>query len=152
MSSRRPQGPGQRPLGRRPVVQLADGGAAPARPPAAALVVDLVAVLVFAGVGRASHVEGTGLLQVAGTALPFWVGVLLAWALPRVHRDPTRLVPAGVVVVAGAVLVGMGLRLLTGQGAPIPFVLVTLVVLAVLLLGWRALARWSARRSPRARD
>lgn len=120
----------------------------PARPPAAALAVDLVAVLVFAGVGRASHVEGTGLLQVAGTALPFWVGVLLAWALPRVHRDPTRLVPAGAVVLAGAVVVGLALRLATGQGAPVPFVVVTAVVLAVLLLGWRALAGWAARRAP----
>jgi len=117
------------------------------RPPAAALVVDLLAVLLFAGVGRASHVEGTGLLQVAGTAAPFWVGVLLAWALPRVHRDPARLLPAGALVVAGAVVVGVVLRLVTGRGAPVPFVVVTLVVLAALLLGWRALARWSAHRS-----
>ncbi|MEJ5944971.1 DUF3054 domain-containing protein [Pseudokineococcus basanitobsidens] len=130
----------------RPVVARA-GGTAPARPPAAALVVDLLAVLVFAGVGRSSHAEGTGLLQVAGTALPFWVGVVLAWAVPRVHRDPTRLVPAGAVVLAGSVVVGVVLRLATGQGAPVSFVVVTVVVLAVLLLGWRALARWSARRA-----
>jgi len=117
------------------------------RPPAAALLVDLLAVLVFAGVGRSSHAEGTGLLQVAGTALPFWVGVLLAWALPRVHRNPTRLLPAGGVVVVGAVVVGVVLRLLTGQGAPASFVVVTLVVLAVLQLGWRACARLAARRA-----
>ncbi len=115
------------------------------RPPAAALAVDLVAVLVFAGVGRASHVEGTGLLQVAGTALPFWVGVLLAWALPRVHRDPARPAPAGVLVLGGAVVVGLALRLVTGQGAPVPFVVVTAVVLAVLLLGWRSLVRLAGR-------
>ena len=126
------------------------GSPAPARPPAAGLAVDLVAVLLFALVGRASHAgdgAGTGLGAVVLVALPFWVGVVLAWALPRVHRDPTRLVPAGVLVLAGAVVVGAVLRLASGQGAPLPFLLVTTVVLAVLLLGWRALARLAARRA-----
>ncbi|MEJ5867884.1 DUF3054 domain-containing protein [Pseudokineococcus sp. 5B2Z-1] len=149
MSRRRPHGPSRSPRPSRPVVGRARPGGAPVRPPAAALVVDLLAVLVFAGVGRASHVEGTGLLQVAGTALPFWVGVLLAWALPRVHRDPTRVVPAGVLVLAGAVVVGVVLRLLTGQGAAPSFVVVTVLVLALLLLAWRPLASWSARRASR---
>ncbi|MEJ5915623.1 DUF3054 domain-containing protein [Pseudokineococcus sp. 1T1Z-3] len=129
------------------VVEPAPAGGAPARPPVAGLAVDLVAVLVFAGVGRASHGEGLGLLQVLGTALPFWAGVVLAWALPRVHRDPTRVVPAGVLVLAASVSLGMVLRLATGQGAEPSFVVVTTLVLAVLMLGWRALAGRAARRS-----
>jgi membrane protein implicated in regulation of membrane protease activity len=46
---------------------------------------------------------------------------------------------------------GMVLRLLTGGGAPLSFVLVTSLFLAATMLGWRAVARLLAARTRRHR-
>ncbi len=119
----------------------------------AAAGLDVVLVLVFAAVGRASH---WGHLPLAGeeagpvvgvllTAWPFLVGVAAGWALVRARSGRWPLwLGAGIPVVACAVVVGMLLRVATGAGTTDSFVLVATTVLAVLLLGWRALA---ARRS-----
>ena len=49
---------------------------------------DAVAVVVFAAVGRLSHGEADDLLGLVGTAAPFGVGLVAAWATPVVRRDP----------------------------------------------------------------
>ena len=46
----------------------------------------------------------------------------------------------GIPVVVGGVVVGMLLRVVTGAGTAFSFVAVATLVLAVLLLGWRAVA------------
>lgn len=103
----------------------------------AALAVDVVLVLLFAGLGRSTHsLDAAGLLL---TAWPFLTGVLLGWVVWRVHRDPFVVWPRGVALWLTTVAVGMGLRLLVGEGTAPSFVLVTLAVLAVFLLGPRAL-------------
>ena len=75
------------------------------------------------------------------TAWPFLVGLVVGWAVVRSlsHRWPLD-VGAGISVVVSTVLVGMLLRFITGQGTAPTFVLVATLVLAVLLLGWRAVA------------
>ena len=45
---------------------------------------DAVAVVVFAAVGRLSHGEADDLLGLIGTAAPFGVGLVAAWATPVV--------------------------------------------------------------------
>ncbi|WP_348536130.1 DUF3054 family protein [Mobilicoccus caccae] len=72
------------------------------------------------------------------------VGWLIWWAVRR--SAPTGLV-GGVVVWLSTVVVGMIVRQLTDQGTATAFVIVSLVVTGVLLLGWRALALLLARRS-----
>ncbi|WP_426560285.1 DUF3054 domain-containing protein [Angustibacter sp. McL0619] len=104
------------------------------------LALDLVAVLVFAAVGRRSHDEGTALTGVLEVAWPFLVGVLAGWGMSRAWRRPTVVWPVGVAVWLGAVVLGMLLRRATGAGTAASFVLVATVVLAVLLLGWRLVA------------
>jgi hypothetical protein len=112
----------------------------------AALVVDVVLVLVFAGVGRRSHGEGGALAGLAHTAWPFLAGLALGWLLVALRRwPPLAVVPAGLAVWAGTLLGGHLLRLASGQGSAVSFVVVSAVVLAVFLLGWRAL------RTPLAR-
>jgi hypothetical protein len=110
-------------------------------PAALGLVLDLVCVLVFAAVGRASHQESSPVLGVLTTAWPFLAGAGLGWTLVRwrSHRWPTGVGP-GVTVVVVTVLVGMVLRVLTGPGTAPTFVAVATLVLAALLLGWRAVA------------
>lgn len=107
----------------------------------AAAGLDALLVLGFAAVGRASHDEVSPVLGVLATAWPFLVGAAVGWALVRArsHRWPTGVGP-GISVVVCAVVVGMLLRVLTGAGTALSFVLVATVVLAVLLLGWRVLA------------
>ncbi|MBP3977526.1 DUF3054 domain-containing protein [Microbacterium sp. BLY] len=106
-----------------------------------ALLVDAVFVLVFAAIGRASHQEDpAGFLL---TAWPFLVALLLghavALALPARPRRPWSLLwgaTVWVVTVAG----GMLLRVLSGDTAEVPFIIVATLVLGLFLLGWRALA------------
>ena len=113
---------------------------------ALALAADVTAVVVFAAVGRSTHGESGDLLGLLGTAAPFLVGLAAAWATPIVRAHPTGL-RAGAVVLAGAALLGLLVRAgFTGR-LPLSFALISLVSLAVLLLGWRALSLAVAHRA-----
>jgi hypothetical protein len=114
--------------------------------------VDLVSVLVFAAIGRASHREDVGPAGLATTAWPFAAGWLVGWVLVllvRLTRERPLGLAAGVLVWVPTVVLGMVLRTATGAGVQTSFVVVATVVLAVFLLGWRGvvtLARRSRRR------
>ncbi len=107
-------------------------------PRPALLALDLLAVLVFAAIGRASHAEDlTGtLLTAAPFALGAGVGALVArsWRAPLAWRS-------GLITWAGAVVVGLALRAVLYERLPLSFAIVATVSLGVLLLGWRGLAR-----------
>jgi hypothetical protein len=118
----------------------------PRRIPALAFIADLVAVLVFAAVGRASHAESGDLLGLLGTLAPFAVGLVAAWATPAVRAHPAGL-RAGIVVLAGTAALGLALRFAFTERLPLSFALVTVVSLAVLLIGWRTLSLVVARRA-----
>ena len=109
-----------------------------------ALVVDTVAVTVFAILGRSSHEEANTLLGVLSTAWPFLVGAVVGHLLCRMvadlRGDPTGWRP-GLAVWASTLLVGMVLRLTSGDTAAWSFVLVASIVLALFLLGWRTVVR-----------
>jgi len=118
------------------------------RRPAVALLLDVVLVLVFAAVGRASHEESSPVLGVLSTAWPFLVGTALGWLVVRVVRRSWPLdVPPGVTVWFATLLVGMLLRHAVGSGTAVSFVVVASVVLALFLLGWRALGAYAVRRA-----
>lgn len=114
-------------------------------PLAAAL--DVVLVVAFAALGRASHAEDNPVLGAWGTAWPFLLGTALGWCAVRWRSGqwPMR-VGTGIPVWASTLVVGMLLRVLTGAGTAVAFVLVAGCTLAVLLLGWRAVAARLARR------
>jgi peptidoglycan/LPS O-acetylase OafA/YrhL len=98
---------------------------------------DVLAVLVFATMGRSSHAELVNARGVLTTAAPFLLGLVAAWVVGRVWRAPLRL-PLGVAVWAGAVVVGLGVRAAFTHRLPLTFVLIAAASLALLLLGWRA--------------
>jgi FtsH-binding integral membrane protein len=122
--------------------------------PGLVAVVDLVCVLAFAGIGRASHGESVGPVGLVTTAWPFLAGGLVGWVLVLVVRAargrPVGLA-AGVLVWLPTVVVGMLLRALTEAGVQTSFVIVATVVLGLFLLGWRAIARL-VRRSRGSRN
>lgn len=115
------------------------------RIPLLALAADIVAVLVFAGVGRSSHAEAFDLAGLAATAAPFLIGLVVAWSTPYVRSDPASL-RSGAAVLAGTVVLGLGLRAMVLDRLPLSFVVVATVALAVLLVGWRVLSLVVARR------
>lgn len=125
----------------------------PLRIPLLALAADVVAVVVFAAVGRVSHGEPDSAFGLLVTASPFLVGLGAGWATPWVRAQPTSL-RAGGVVLTGAVVLGLALRTAFTGRLPVNFAIVTVIALGLLLLGWRGLAllvaRLSARRSDRA--
>jgi FtsH-binding integral membrane protein len=116
---------------------MKNGRVAPAAPVA---LVDLVLVVVFAAIGRVSHGEDLGPAGMARTAGPFVVGWLVGWVLvvlvPATRLRPRSLL-AGVLVWVPTVVVGMLVRHALGDGVQTSFVVVTTIVLAVFLLGWR---------------
>jgi len=123
------------------------------RRPAVALVLDVLLVVLFAAVGRASHDESGPVLGALVIAWPFLVGTAVGWLVVRVVRRtwPIDVAP-GVTVWFATVLVGMLLRHAIGSGTAPSFVVVASVVLALFLLGWRAVGAYAVRRAraPRA--
>ena len=106
-----------------------------------AVVLDVCCVLVFVIIGRASHTKGEGLAGVASTAWPFLAGLAFGWLAARAWRQPVRLWPAGVGAWLGTVVLGMLLRVVSGQGTAPAFIGVALAFLGLFLLGWRLLAQ-----------
>lgn len=112
-----------------------------------AVIVDIVLVLVFAAIGRASHDENpAGFLL---TAWPFLialaVGHVLAALLPGRPRRPWSVL-WGTVVWVVTVAGGMLIRVLSGDTAEAPFIIVATIVLGVFLVGWRAITALLRRR------
>ena len=101
-----------------------------------ALAADVICILVFAIVGRSSHDESTDLAGVLLTAWPFLAGYLVGLLASRGWRSPLNRTVA-VTVWASTVAVGMVLRVLTGAGIQLSFVIVATLVLGAMLLGWR---------------
>jgi hypothetical protein len=120
-----------------------------------ALSLDVVLVVAFAAIGRASHDSDvwTGLWQ---TAWPFLVGLGLGWLVTLAWRAPMAPVRTGLGVWAVTVAGGMLLRALTGQGIAVAFIVVAAVTLLVALVGWRVVAavvrRARSRRAPTGQD
>jgi hypothetical protein len=106
-----------------------------------AVVLDCCCVLMFVVIGRASHTKGESLSGIASTAWPFLAGLAAGWIAARTWRRPLLLWPGGVGAWLGAVVLGMVLRVVAGQGTAFAFVFVALVFLGLFLLGWRMLAR-----------
>lgn len=115
-----------------------------------AVIVDALLVLVFAAIGRASHDENpAGFLL---TAWPFLValllGHLLAALLPARPRRPWSIL-WGVVVWVVTVVGGMLLRVLSGDTAQVPFIIVATLTLGVFLVGWRGITALVRRNRSR---
>lgn len=106
---------------------------------------DVLAVVFFATVGRRSHAEGLDIAGVVRTAGPFLVGAAAGWILAATTLDAgPRSLPFGAVVLTASVVLGMLFRRVSGEGTALPFVVVAATALAVLLLGWRLVARFVA--------
>jgi len=112
-------------------------------------VIDVVLVIVFCVIGRNSHHEGVISAGLFRTLWPFAVGLLLGWVAAlaiRARSDAREPWPTGVAVWLCTLIGGMVLRVISGQGIAFSFILVAASVLAVFLVGWRAVW-WAGRRA-----
>lgn len=110
-----------------------------------ALAGDLAIFLLFAAIGRHSHGERSGILQVGETALPFIIGWLAA-ALALGAYTSAAFLSAGiaarraVITAVGGVIIALVLRSIAEHRlVPIGFAAVALVFNLPLLVIWRVL-------------
>jgi DUF3054 family protein len=109
------------------------------------VLVDVCCVLIFVVIGRASHTHGEAVAGIASTSWPFLCGLGAGWAASRAWRRPLAIRPSGIAVWLCTVALGMILRVVSGQGTAVAFIVVALAFLGLFLLGWRLLARAVAR-------
>jgi FtsH-binding integral membrane protein len=120
-----------------------------ARVPWVAALIDVCCVLVFVIIGRASHTQGESIGGIASTSWPFLAGLAAGWLVSRAWRRPVALRPTGIAAWLGTVALGMVLRVVSGQGTALAFIVVALAFLGLFLLGWRLLARLAVARQNR---
>jgi len=101
------------------------------------IVIDLLVVLLFVGIGRANHHHGDSLSGMVSTTWPFAVGLAIGWLIVLIRRQNGASLGAGVEVWLATVALGMILRVIAGQGTAFAFIVVALVFLGVLMLGLR---------------
>ena len=111
-----------------------------------AAIADVLVLVAFVLIGRRSHGEDAGVDGFLRVLWPFAAGLVVGWSATFLFREPLawrRVVPAWLVTVAA----GMALRIV-GQGRDFKaaFTIVTLLFVGFGMLGWRAVARLSARR------
>jgi uncharacterized MAPEG superfamily protein len=107
---------------------------------------DVCCVLIFVVIGRANHHAGDAVAGVVSTSWPFLAGLAAGELATRAWRQPFSLVPTGAGVWLATVAVGQALRVLTGQGTALAFIVVSLVFLGLFLVGWRLIVQLAARR------
>lgn len=110
-------------------------------------VIDLALIILFAILGRSEHAHGLDIAGIFSTALPFLIAYLVMVMISRPWATINRIWPTGVLVWLGTVAVGMALRIALGSTAVLPFVIVTIFVLGLFLLGRRAICLLLSKRS-----
>ena len=110
---------------------------------------DAALVTAFAAIGRRSHDEADPVAGALDTAWPFLVGLAIGWLIA--YFNWSRVIPvsvaSGVTVWVSTVCFGMLIRHFTDKGTAFSFIVVASLVLAVFLIGWRAVRHLLASRS-----
>lgn len=114
-----------------------------------AIALDLVAIAAFALFARMAHQSDDMPLNLAGwasTVWPFALGVVLGWVivLAGSRKDGDR----GVLVWLVTVITGLVIWGIRNQALPHwSFVIVASVMSALLMLGWRGLAKLFGKKT-----
>ncbi len=114
---------------------------------------DLLVVVIFVVIGRSVHGHKESFGGLVKTAAPFFAGLVVAWVINRPWKNSMeyflRIWPTGAVISMTAALVGQLVRLIVGQGSAIPFVLVSVGIFLLAMLGWRLIYKLINRIIPR---
>lgn len=105
---------------------------------AGSVVADLLAVMIYVSVGRSSHDESLAVSGLFATAWPFLIGIVGGYIGIALTRWPALSLRGGTVITVKTLIIGLVLRYgVAKDGTEFSFVVVTVVVLGVLMLGWR---------------
>lgn len=129
-----------------------EAGRIPSRPALGAwLAIDVALVSLFALLGRGAHNESLDFAGWLHTASPFLLALTVGWIVAlALNANPTRVGPLSGVICAITLALGLVIRVLGGQTAAIPFILVAATVLIVFHAVPRLIAQFVAGRSQRA--
>lgn len=111
-----------------------------------ALALDTLFIVLFVAIGRSAHEHGISLAGMTSTLWPFVTALAVGWLVTRQRRHSGEAPMDGVVIVLVTVALGMVLRVVSGQGTAVAFILVALSFLTLFLVGWRLVARLVLRR------
>lgn len=100
------------------------------------LVLDLIVVAAFVLIGRATHEEGVLAVGTLHALWPFLVSLHVGWLLTTPWLRPGAL-RGGTLIWIITLVLGFGLRAVSGQGTALPFLVVATLVLGLGMLGWR---------------
>ncbi|HET8603605.1 MAG TPA: DUF3054 domain-containing protein [Marmoricola sp.] len=116
------------------------------------LLADVACLAAFALAGKTSHEAGASDWVVLAIAWPYVLSASLAhvWFSLR-GGSPQRVWPEGTLVVAVTYVLGMALRVASGRGIAVAFLVVAALFLSLTMLGWRAVVTAAARLSRRRR-
>ena len=106
-----------------------------------AVLVDLLLVMVFATIGRASHSEGLTPSGILSTAWPFLTACLVAWAVMLIRKRDHLGLGAGIFTWLITWAGGLVFRVSSGDTAETAFIIVAGLVLLLFLVGWRLVAQ-----------
>jgi hypothetical protein len=111
-----------------------------------AFLVDLLVLVIFVVVGRGSHDEGSGVEGFLRVWWPFALGLVVGTAATRLWKHPferPRVIATSLVTVA----IGVVLRIaVQDRDFKVSFVIVATIFIGGVMLGWRALVMYLARR------
>lgn len=114
-----------------------------------AILLDIVAVFVFAFLARVAH-GGLDVGQILGTFWPWAIGVLVGWGIIMATKAAGKW-KQGTIVWLSSLIVGMIIwSLMEGRIGHISFIIVATIVSAVCIYGWRIFDRAEKRTSATA--
>jgi peptidoglycan/LPS O-acetylase OafA/YrhL len=115
------------------------------------VVADLAALAVYVGVAQGSHDEALAANGALGTVWPFLIGVAGGYIGALMTRWPALSLRGGAVVTVKCLIIGLVLRYgVQRDPTPFSFIVVTVLVLAALMIGWRLAGLAVLNRSRRS--
>jgi hypothetical protein len=103
------------------------------------LLADWACVAIFVFLGKENHGYEKGVTWFLQVWWPLAVGVLVGGLIMRTYTDDAEWPGRLLAMIAIAVMVGGPLRALTGREIYSVFTVVALVMLSILMFGWRIL-------------
>jgi len=104
-----------------------------------AYLIDFISVLIFVMIGRHTHKDANSLSGIFTTMWPFTVGLLFGWLFIEWRNRTSTTKSSGLLIALFTVAIGMILRVISGQGTALAFIIVALAFLTFLFIGWRML-------------
>lgn len=117
-----------------------------------ALVLDFLFVLLFVTIGRSSHHHAFSIPGLLSTLWPFAVGLGAGWLTTTFRGKDVLTLREGSLIVVITVAVGMVLRVVSGQGTAVAFIIVAMAFLGLFLVGWRLIYHAVRRHGDRPYD